>query len=98
MMDLTKFTSVEGTKKDKELIFLGLSTCGFCKRARKYLEEEGWAFSYVDIDKLEREDRIAMKDDVKSRFTPDLLYPFLIIDDSDYLKGFKVDQWVDKLG
>ena len=98
MMDLTKFTCVEGSKTDKELVFLGLSTCGFCKRARAYLEEEGWSYSYVDIDKIEREERMAMKDDVKARFTPDMLYPFLIIDDSDYLKGFKKEQWVEKLG
>lgn len=97
MIDVTKFTKIEGTKSDKDLLFLGLSTCGFCKRARKYLDEEGWSYNFVDIDKLEREDRIALKDDVKSRFEPNLLYPFLIINDSDYVKGFKKDQWADKL-
>lgn len=97
MMDLTKFTKIEGLKSDKDLVFLGLSTCGFCKRARKYLDEQGWTYHFVDIDKLEREERIALKQDVKSRIAPDLLYPFLIINDSEFVKGFKKDQWEDKL-
>ncbi|MDC7227520.1 MAG: glutaredoxin family protein [Spirochaetales bacterium] len=98
MMDLTKFTMIEGSKSDKDLVFLGLSTCGFCKRARKFLDEEGWSYNYIEIDKLDREERIALKTDVKTRFSPDLLYPFLIINDSEYVKGFKKDQWEEKLG
>lgn len=98
MMDTSVFTRVDGSKNDKDLLFLGLSTCGFCKRARKFLEEEGYSFSFVDIDKLDREVRIPLKDDIKKRFSPDLLYPMLIINDSDFIKGFKKDQWVEKLG
>lgn len=98
MMDLNVFTKVEGTRSDKQLAFLGLSTCGFCKRARKFLEEEGWTYSYVEVDKLEREARLKLKEDVKDRFAPDILYPFLIIDDADFVKGFKKDQWIEKLG
>ncbi len=97
MMDTSIFTRVDGTKNDKDLMFLGLSTCGFCKRARTFLKEEGYSFSFVDIDKLDREVRVSLKDDVKKRFTPDLLYQMLIIDDKDFIKGFKKDQWIDKL-
>ncbi len=98
MIDLTNFTKIEGSRAGKELVFLGLSTCGFCKRAKAFLDEEGWSYSFVDVDKLDRDERITLKDDVKSRFSPDILYPFLIIDDSDFIKGFKKDQWLEKLG
>lgn len=97
MIDLTNFTKIEGSKNDKDLVFLGLSTCGFCKRAKSFLTEEGWSFTYLEIDKLDREERITLKDDIKKRFSPDMLYPFLIIDDSDFVKGFKKDQWLEKL-
>jgi glutaredoxin len=97
MMDTSIFTRVEGLKNDKDLLFLGLSTCGFCKRARTFLEEEGYTYSFVDIDKLDREVRIPLKDDVKKRFSSDLLYPMLIVDDADFVKGFKKDQWLEKL-
>ena len=98
MMDLNIFTKVEGSKNDKDLVFLGLSTCGFCRRARKFLDEENWTYNYVEVDKLEREARLKLKDEVKDRFSSDILYPFLIIDDSDFVKGFKKDQWIEKLG
>jgi len=97
MMDNSIFTRVDGSKKDKDLVFLGLSTCGFCKRARTFLEEEDYAYSFVDIDKLDREVRLTLKDDVKKRFTDDFLYPMLIINDTDYIKGFKKDIWLEKL-
>ncbi len=98
MMNIDSFTRVEGSKSDKDLVFLGLSTCGFCKRAKQFLNDGGWSYSYVDIDKMEREERLSLKDDVKTRFSKDLLYPFLIIDDTEFLKGFKKDQWEEKLG
>ncbi|MBI9107506.1 MAG: glutaredoxin [Spirochaetales bacterium] len=98
MMDTSIFTRFEGSKSDKDLVFLGLSTCGFCKRAKAFLEEEDYAFSFVDIDKLDRDVRMSLKDDVKKRFTPDILYPMLIIDDADFLTGFKKDHWLEKLG
>ena len=98
MMDLNIFTRVDGTKNGKDLVLLGLSTCGFCKRARAFLDAEGWAYGFTDIDKLDREVKISLKDDVKKRFSPDLLYPFLIIDDADFVKGFRKDQWLEKLG
>ena len=97
MIDLNLFTKKEGTKTEKQLVFLGLSTCGFCKRARKYLDSEGFSYSYVDIDKMDKDERVKLKDEVKARFSPDLLYPFLIIDDSEYVKGFRKEEWQEKL-
>ena len=97
MMDMKVFTKVEGSKTDKDLVFLGLSTCGFCKRARKFLEEHGFSYSYVDIDKLDRDVRVEIKDEVRKNYTDDLLYPILLIDNSEYVKGFKKDQWAEKL-
>lgn len=97
MMDLTLFTEVKGSKTNKKLVFIGLSTCGFCKRAKTFLDDEGWNYSFLYIDKLSREERVKIKDDIRKTFTPDLSYPFLIIDDSEYLKGFRRDQWELKL-
>jgi glutaredoxin len=97
MIDLSIFTRVDGTKKEKDLVFLGLSTCGFCKRAKAFLNEEGFSYHYVDVDKLDRDTRLAVKADIKERFTPNLLYPLIIIDDKEYLSGFKKDQWIEKL-
>ncbi len=97
MINLDELVKVEGERSDKVLVFMGLSTCGFCRRARKLLEENGWAYYYAEIDKMEREKKIALKKDVKERFVEDLLYPILIIDDSDYLKGFKKELWLQTL-
>ena len=97
MMNVEIFKKVEGSKQDRELYFIGLSTCGFCRRAKSFLEEEGFAYSYVDVDRLDREVRLDLKADIRRRFTEDLLYPMLVIDDADFIKGFKKEDWLEKL-
>jgi glutaredoxin-like protein NrdH len=91
------FTKVDGEKHDKVLVLIGLSTCGFCKRAKTLLDDENWSYSFVFIDNMKRDDRILLKRELKSRFTSDLIYPFLIINNEDFLNGFNKDQWIQKL-
>ncbi len=97
MMDLNDFTRVEGEKNDKELVFLGLSTCGFCRKAKTFLNEGNYAYHFVDVDKLDRDERMKIKDEIKKRFTPDILYPFLIVNDDHYISGFKQADWEKEL-
>ena len=52
MFDSHEWNQVEGKGEIEDLTLLALSTCGFCKRARAFLDAEGWAYGFTDIDKL----------------------------------------------
>ena len=49
--------TVRGPNKTHHVVFYGLSTCIWCKRTRKLLEEQGVTFDYVYIDLLGGQER-----------------------------------------
>ncbi|MEM2924738.1 MAG: glutaredoxin family protein [Methanocellales archaeon] len=58
----------------------GLSTCGFCKRAKQLLRELKVEYEAIDLDLLEGDKKKEMLLEVK-RLNPDLSYPTLVIND-----------------
>jgi len=48
--------------RDKHKIFLtALSTCMWCKKGKQWLIDQGYKYSYVDIDKLPVEEKNELK-------------------------------------
>lgn len=64
----------------------GLSTCGFCKRAKRLLKDLGVEYETIDIDTLEVEKKREMLLEVR-RLNPDLSYPTLVIN-GEIVVGF----------
>ena len=46
-----KMASVEGQDKGTIVVY-GLSTCGWCSKVKKFLDEQGYGYSFVDVDLL----------------------------------------------
>lgn len=92
------FTIVEGTSTARVLTVFALSTCGFCRRALTFLSEQGVAYRYVHVDKIERPLQDEIRAHVKETFRTQLSYPFLCIGDDDYLTGFIRASWEKELG
>jgi len=44
--------SVSGSRNERPVTFYGLSTCVWCKRTRKLLEENDVAFDFIYVDLL----------------------------------------------
>jgi len=79
-----------GNKKHKVLIYT-ISTCGWCKRTKKFLSDIGIEFEYVDIDLCSKEDREMIRNEIRRR-GGELLYPSMIIDDKVLIQGFQEDK------
>ena len=91
------FSPMEGKECSDALTLFALSTCGFCRRAIGYLNEQGIAYRFVYVDKLERSMQDAIRAYVKRRFRTMLSYPFLCIGERDYLTGFIRASWEKEL-
>ncbi len=81
-----EFQHVDGERRASVKLF-ALSTCGWCKKTRKLLEELGIAYDYVYVDLLEGDERKEALDELK-RWNPSLSFPTLVIDDKDVVVGF----------
>lgn len=91
------FEQVAGSNADHDLTVYALSTCGFCKRALKFLRDNSLEFKYVYVDKLPYDTKQALKAELKDKYNHRVYFPFLVIDDEDILVGFTEKDWRAKL-
>ena len=71
---------VPGSNNKHKVLMYAISTCGWCKRAKKLLNDLDVEYEYVDIDLGTNEDRHKIRLDIQNRGGR-LLFPTLIIDD-----------------
>ena len=90
------FIHQEGIDRGKVLLFT-LSTCIWCRKTKRLLEELKVAYDYIDVDLLEENEQ-QEADRVLERWNPRLSYPTLVINDEEVILGFKEDQIRTRLG
>lgn len=98
MFDGYEWIEVDGAGKSQNIILLSLSTCGFCKNARAYLNERGAAYRYLDLDTIPKTDKIAIKTEFRERFGRRPAFPSLILDNERFLIGFIRQRWDEEIG
>lgn len=74
-----------------------LSTCPYCRAARKYLEENGVEYDVVEVDKLEGDEYRAAVEEVR-RISGGTAFPVIVIDDDSVIVGFNKKRIKEELG
>jgi glutaredoxin len=70
---------VEGEKgAEQNIIVFTLSTCMWCKKCKRFLDDRKLKYGYIDIDKIDREDKSKILDYLKTKNRPRISYPFLL--------------------
>ncbi|MFP4408978.1 MAG: glutaredoxin family protein [Spirochaetaceae bacterium] len=87
------FTSVEGSRKEHDVVLYALSTCAFCKKGIDFLTKAGVDFKYIYLDKIDVDLKKQVKEELKSQFDNIVVFPVLVIDGKRALTGFTKDQW-----
>ncbi|MGB7060973.1 MAG: glutaredoxin family protein [Candidatus Zixiibacteriota bacterium] len=85
-----KLKQVSGEDQGKVVLF-ALSTCGWCKKTKKLLNDLGVAYSYVDVDQVEEDEKTETVEQLK-KWNPRSSFPTLVIDDERCIVGFKEDE------
>jgi len=81
-----QFTHINGRDKGKVVLF-ALSTCGWCKKTKTFLDELGVAYDFVFVDLLSGADRDeAIK--LIEKVNPQRSFPTMIVNDSRVIVGF----------
>jgi glutaredoxin-like protein NrdH len=92
------FTCCEGKNPvPGTLVLFGLTTCGFCAKALKFLEEHDVPFCHVHVDTLPTEIKRSVRQYVSDTFDTSITYPFLVIDNTRWLSGFLRVEWEELL-
>ena len=92
-----RYIKVPGKYKGHKVLIYAISTCIWCKRAKKFLRDQDIEYKYVDIDQCNVEDRSKIKNDILAR-GGQLVYPTIIIDDKILINNFRIDKIRNALG
>ncbi|HON77828.1 MAG TPA: glutaredoxin [Spirochaetota bacterium] len=87
------FVHEDGVEKYTDVTVYALSTCGFCKRALKFLREHNIKFRYIYVDDLEPDEKQSLKESLAKEYNSRVGFPFLVIDNSRCLVGFTQHEW-----
>jgi len=90
------FTEVKHDRSDHKVKFYGLSTCGWCRKARTFLDENGISYELCYVDQLEGEERKAILEEV-TKINPKKSFPTILVDEDEVLIGFNEDRYVEVL-
>ena len=82
---------VSGMNNKHKVLLYAISTCGWCKRAKNFLNDNNVEYEYVDIDLCSTDDKSSIRKDILSRGGV-LAYPTVIIDDKMLLTGPSPDK------
>lgn len=74
-----------------EIKLYTLSTCPWCRKTKKFFEERGISYDYVDVDKLGRKERNATRDEIV-KLVGSLQYPVAVINGT-VVQGYNPDKY-----
>lgn len=67
-----------------------VSTCVWCRKTKRLLEELDVAYDYVDVDELETEAKNEVKD-IVNKWKERISYPLLVINNDHCIPNFDED-------
>lgn len=73
-----------------------ISTCGWCKRAKRFMESNKVEYEAIDVDMLEGEEKEQARAEV-AKYNPRRSYPTLVVDE-EVVVGFDEDRIKELLG
>lgn len=82
-----EYTHVEGKDQGK-IVLYALSTCVWCKKTKKFLEDQKVAYDYIYVDLLPEEKQEELEEYI-GKFNESLSYPTIIFNDTDCVVGYK---------
>jgi glutaredoxin len=81
-----EFKQVAGQNKGKVTLY-ALSTCIWCKKTKKLLNDLGVEFSYIDVDLLNAEEETKVVQEI-TKWNPKCSFPTLVINDKKCILGY----------
>ncbi len=88
--------NVKGEQRG-EIMLYALSTCVWCKKARKVLDDLGVSYSYLYVDDLAGVEREEAINEVK-KWNPACSFPTIVIDNERCIVGASEEKIKEAIG
>ncbi len=85
--------------KDKgDVLLYALSTCVWCKKTRKLLDEIGVEYNLIEVDLIDDIDGKKCVQKEISRWNPDVSFPTIVINNEECICGYDEEKIKEMLG
>ncbi len=84
-------------KKSGHIMLYALSTCGWCQKTKKLLDDLGVEYYYEFVDHLQGNERDKAIQEV-SKWNPSCNFPTMVINNEKCIVGFKENEIREALG
>ncbi len=91
-----KVNHVEGANRG-DLIVYTLSTCVWCKKTKAFLNDLGIGYNFVEVDKLEGDEREQVLTEIKQH-NPQCSFPTMVVNGKDCIIGYNEQKIKETLG
>lgn len=81
----------------KKVKLYALSTCGWCKKTKRFLDDHNVVYEYEYVDLLTGDEKDRVMTEV-ARWNPRRSFPTVVVDDSEVVVGFREDLLREVLG
>jgi glutaredoxin len=93
-----RIVTVEGSRgQDREIFLYAISTCMWCKLGKSWLNDRGYAYSFLDIDKIPVEEKNQIKQELGKLTGDTPSFPFLVVDGERWHSGYDPGTWEELL-
>jgi glutaredoxin len=82
---------VSGKNNKHKVLMYAISTCAWCKKTKKFLNDSDVEYEYVDVDLTNDEDHEKIREDMIKR-GEEPSYPTLIVDNKTVITGLRKDK------
>ena len=89
---IDKYAQAVGGKKDNNVTIVTLSTCMWCKKCKRFLQDNDMKYQYIDVDKIPPEDKSKILNYLKDNYQSRISYPFLICDNG-HVVGYDPEKY-----
>jgi glutaredoxin-like protein NrdH len=78
-------------KKSRHIMLYALSTCGWCGKTKKLLDDLGVEYNYEYVDQLQGTEQEEATRKVKE-WNPSCSFPTMVLDNKKCIIGYKEDE------
>jgi glutaredoxin len=78
-------------RKSGHIMLYALSTCGWCRKTKKLLDDLGVEYDYEYVDQLRGDEKEEAVRKV-TKWNPSCSFPTVVIDDKKCVIGYKEDE------
>ncbi|MFC1693801.1 glutaredoxin family protein [Candidatus Latescibacterota bacterium] len=90
-----QFIHIKGKNMGHILMFT-LSTCAWCKKTKRFLNELGIDYYYIDVDLLEGKEKRQAERELHT-WNPLGSFPTIVINNEHTIVGYSEDEIIEKI-